>query len=48
MQCKKFLSVSELGLIESCRLCLLDRKKYSVATPVMVEEEDAVRCGFRC
>ena len=42
MQCKKFLSVSELGLIESCRLSVLDRKKYSVATSVMVKEADAV------
>ena len=34
--------MSEVEVIESCRLCLLDR---SVVTPVTVEEEDDVGRG---
>jgi len=44
MRGRKFLSMSEVEVIESCRLCLLD----SVVTPVTVKEEDDVRRGDCC
>jgi len=47
MRCRKFLSESEVGPIESCRLCPWIAES-SVVMPEMVEEEDNVGRGGCC